>query len=299
MKHVLVVGDAIQDSYEEYQHTKFCPDDSSLPVNVLKTKQIFAGGAANVANNISSLTKDCEVTVHLLSSVTDDFLDRFSNKKIRYWANDNVMPIKTRISIDGKKVGRFDCGSSSLIKKSNIDFIFDRFIFDLIVISDYGLGAINDEVVSMLPKHKMLVDTKSTELSKYNGAFLLKLNNEEWKNVCSVDDVPERFFKYMVVTHGKNGAELTTRISASARKSITHKLQIKSYDVEEVDVCGCGDTFIAGMAASFLSNDDPFTAMQFGNAAAASVVTKKHIAVASLEETRDIILNGKYYETKQ
>lgn len=142
-------------------------------------------------------------------------------------------------------------------------------------------------------REKLLVDTKLTDLSVFgsNGrkTKLVKLNYDEWRAVTANDAMPERFFEAMVMTRGRSGAYLTIRKDLTDIKSVTHTLRVKGHDVETVDVCGCGDTFLAGLAASLLTSDDVFSALQFANAASATVVTKARTSIADLGLTLKLL----------
>lgn len=135
-------------------------------------------------------------------------------------------------------------------------------------------------------RDRLLVDTKIKDLSIFDGTLLAKLNHDEWIEAVLTEPAPERFFSMLVVTDGGAGAKLFLRSPIDDRRSVTHTLEVRGHRVNVVDVCGCGDTFLAGLCAMMLKNPDPFTAVQFANAAAATVVTKPRTAVAD----RDLAL---------
>lgn len=300
MRRVLVVGDVIADYYREFFYKKDCPDAPGIPAVELRHTEVRPGGAANVAVNIAAL---CPVNVQVdLIGLVDDILGRSIKFASQSRVNmDHSITVqeslrKERISIDGKLVARLDNAKPSpSLTAIIIDKIWDYLRQndpDLIVLSDYAAGFICAESIELLSRWagKLMVDTKLTDLSVFGGnVMLVKLNWAEWKNICLTDAIPERHCKYMVVTHGSNRAELTICKQIDDVRTVTHNLSVTSHDVSTVDVCGCGDTFLAGMAASFLSNDDPYTALQFANAAAATVVEKPKTSVADYSRTLELL----------
>lgn len=187
---------------------------------------------------------------------------------------------------------------------------FQIFSPDLIVVSDYAAGTISDAVLAALApfRDRLLVDTKRDDLSCFSSgsdrsissipeqrSLLVKLNQHELRNVLLRDPIPERHFKYFIVTCGSGGARMTVYRDAgtptqhlATMGSIRQDITIPARKVEEVDVCGCGDTFLAGFAAGLLRYNDPYEALGFANAAAATVVTKPRTSVASLDRTLEM-----------
>jgi bifunctional ADP-heptose synthase (sugar kinase/adenylyltransferase) len=162
---------------------------------------------------------------------------------------------------------------------------------DLVILSDYGAGTVSEDCLDLLltMKDRLMVDTKRTNLKRFDGTALIKLNDVEWLSVLRDDDEPERHFKCMVVTGGADDTLITMKMQQSGLSSITHTMRVPTHKTDVVDVCGCGDTAMAGLAASFLNSQDPFTAVQFANAAAATVITQKRTAIADLDQTLTLL----------
>ncbi len=297
MKRVLVIGDVIADVYRDCSFKKMCPDAPTVKAIVETSQDLRPGGAANVAVNIANLTSDVivyligEMSVELARKIKMLSRNRVSMEFCEF--TDDVLT-KQRISLNGEFIVRIDSQPTNSFTAECISHGLREFLScntpDLVVMSDYAGGAINEDTLDVLLglRERLLVDTKMTDLSVFGSdsrrTRLIKLNSDEWRNVVATEAVPERFFGSMVTTRGPYGADLTIHRDGG-NKSITHRLHVPGYDVEAVDVCGCGDTFLAGLAASLLENDDEFTAMQFANAAAATVVTEPRTAVADLRQT--------------
>lgn len=294
----MVVGDAIADIYRDCTFKKMCPDAPDVRAIVVRSSDMRPGGAANVALNLVALAPDARISlIAELDTEMGYALKRASRNRLdlEYCAGTDDMLTKERILLDGelilRKDNRPDVGTyaAEMIEHQIRQYLAENDP-DLVVVSDYAAGSLNEASWCMLlgVKDRLLVDTKRTDLRVFgyeSRTKLIKLNWDEHNAVLVSDYAPERYFQALIVTCGGNGAYMKVREDLSESKSVTHTLRVNGHAVSAVDVCGCGDTFMAGLAASLLKNDDYFSAMQFANAAAATVVTKARTSVADLGET--------------
>lgn len=309
MKRVLVIGDVIKDVYTDCVFRKMCPDAPTVPAALVDRTSFRPGGAANVALNIAQLAPG--VHVDLIGVVDVDLkrtIGAISEQMVAMdWAVLGSPLEKNRVSVDGELRLRLDDqGKLNPWYGSHIALNLRDYLGyvtpDLIVLSEYAGGTVDDQSLDLLLEHRsrLLVDTKRTDLSVFavggQSTLLCKLNHEEWMNVVKTDSTPEGHFKYLVVTEGRAGSVLrrmerllASQTGVTVARHITHTLRVSAVMAETVDVCGCGDTYLAGMVASLLDNADPYTAMQFGAAAAATVVTKPRVAVADRALTLQIL----------
>ena len=306
MRRVLVIGDIIADVYRECTFKKMCPDAPDIQAIVEHSRDLRPGGAANVAVNLAALAPD--VKIHLIGEIdveTARMVKQLSKNRIDmkecFFTDPGQMVVKERLMLDGRMLLRVD---NKIRTDAYVAEAIERHLRsylaehdpDLVVVSDYAGGAISSLTWNILlsMRGRLLVDTKLTDLSVFASGdqktLLIKLNHSEWETVIQTEAAPERFFENLIVTHGSEGSTLRMRTDVGNR-SMTHVLQTAAYDVSGrvVDVCGCGDTFLAGLAASLMRADDVFTAMQFANAASATVVTVPRTAVADLEQTRKLL----------
>ena len=289
-------GDAIADVYSEYAFKKMCPDHPDVPAHVLTKRELRPGGAANVAVNLAMLSPGTQVD---LIAVLDDDLARAVKVASQSRVNmDMCTPAggirKERVFLDGKLTARLDSASSYHPAAQNdlhiqLEMYLRRHKPDLVILSDYGAGCLTLDSLIRLPREVLMVDTKQQDLSEFDGCLAIKLNREELKQIMQTDPYPESHCKALVVTLGSDGAALHVSSPHPMKKNarITHTLSVPAIvpPGDVVDVCGCGDTFLAGMAASLLLNDDLYSAIQFGNAAAATVVTQPGTSVADRSKT--------------
>lgn len=309
MKRILVVGDAFEDIYTEASFKKMCPDAPSIKAVVTEKRISIPGGAANVAINLAELAPSAFVDLIAVMSFENARVTKYLSKnrvslENSYYCDPESGITKERLIVDGELAIRIDnkirfrqwcLDEIAANLKNYLMFHHPEFI----VISDYGSGVLQ-AILPLLQgsMERVLLDTKETELSQFSSGtkpLLIKLNADEWKNVLANDPSPERHFHYTVITRGGGGAELRMQHERSPDVSVTYNMQVPAIQVEAIDVCGCGDTFLAGLAASFLRNDDPYSAIQFANAAASTVVTQKRTAVADLKRTLE--LTGRENET--
>jgi len=286
---IAVVGDSIIDMYTHCTFKKMCPDAPHAMALIREKTQRFVGGAANVAMNVAAL--DPNVNVDLISFV-DGTLNEDVREKVNVFTCESWPVLKERFLVDNKIVLRVDEPSEGDFSKFKqvLEEYFKIYNPDLIILSDYADGiAKNSYDILFKYKDKLIIDTKESDLSIFDGCFLCKLNKKEYENALLNYHSPEQFFSALIVTDGENGSTLLVNKKFSHRRNVNYSLYCKAIKTEVVDVCGCGDTFIAGLAVSLLKNSDPYTAMQFANAAASTVVSKFGVSIADRDETLKII----------
>lgn len=295
MKRVLVVGDIIKDVFVDCSFRKKDPS-TGVQALVERDRHVRPGGAANVAVNLCALSPDARVTLigcidyELARQVKFSSQSRLDLSRVHL--TESGCLTKTRYLRDNVTLVRID--NSDRVDSSatrEISLRLDEYLKeglpDLILLSDYGHESVDPVSTEILLQHRdrLLIDTKRTDLERFEGSLLCKLNQLEWDSVRQHEAVPEKFFKYLVVTLGPNGALLHIRFRLDERLYQTDTAHFQSHRVEGVvDVCGCGDTFLAGFASSYLRHGDPYTAVKFANAAAATVVTQRGTAIADLNE---------------
>jgi bifunctional ADP-heptose synthase (sugar kinase/adenylyltransferase) len=265
-KRVLVIGDTMIDHYVFGEVRRLNPEAKhTVILNHLEEKRML-GGAANVAANLASVG-DCKVDY--LGVISDEILDRFHQLKI-------ATTDKLRQPIIEKK--RFICGTSYLLRVDEgeryfVDqeelskFLLDKsttITWDLIVISDYQKGTISKALTTtacLIAKKQnchVIMDTKNQENFDFyefhaNQRLILKSNQFEPLGV-----MPGGRGGFLAVfrTRGENGCDLWCEADPFNPKnvSVSKKTEVK-------DVVGAGDSFLVGMACSYLINGLDFEAM--------------------------------------
>ena len=238
--NILLIGDDCIDVYQYGTVDRISPE-APVPVFTLSYEERKPGMAHNVMKNLEAL--GCNVTYLATkeSSTKTRLIDIRSKQQI------------VRIDLDAKPIPiEFDTAIPP--------------IYDAIVISDYNKGSVTYELIEELRrefKGPIFVDTKKTDLSRFEGC-VIKINQSEYQKAVS-------FATDMIITQGAKGAIYQGNI-------------IMSPIVEVADVCGAGDTFLSALVYKYLETDSIDIAINFANRA--SAVTVQHIGVyaPTLEE---------------
>jgi D-beta-D-heptose 7-phosphate kinase/D-beta-D-heptose 1-phosphate adenosyltransferase len=141
--------------------------------------------------------------------------------------------------------------------------------YDAVVISDYNKGFLTYEHIERIIENSIpvFIDTKKTDIERFQGAWV-KVNELEYsrlKSECSG----------LIVTLGDRGAKVPH-----------HDIYCSTKSVEVMDVCGCGDTFMAALVAQYLFTKDIEKSIIFANVAAGITVQHRGNYAPSYDEIR-------------
>ena len=155
---VLVIGDAMLDTYVEGTAARLCAE-GPVPVVSKTTERRIPGGAANTAANLRSLGAG----VDFLSITGQDMAGAMLRSILRDAGIDDRWMVedassatlhKLRVLADGQYVVRLDEGAPSFSNESqerllaHLEETFAR--CDLVVISDYCYGTLSDALIEHL-----------------------------------------------------------------------------------------------------------------------------------------------------
>lgn len=238
---VLLIGDSCVDEYFIGTCDRLSPE-APVPVIKIVDNYTAAGMAGNVRDNLEKLGVDVDfVTTDVIITKTR-YIDQRSRQHL--------------LRVDKEsKVPRWDGITPLPLSK-----------YDCVVISDYNKGFLEYEDIERLIKEfngPVFIDTKKTDLAKFNGAFV-KINELEYRSKTSVNS-------NLIVTLGSRGAMYRDKI-----------FQTIAADV--VDVCGCGDTFLSALSYQYLMTEKIEDAIIFANKAASLTVQREGNYAPSLEE---------------
>jgi bifunctional ADP-heptose synthase (sugar kinase/adenylyltransferase) len=278
---VLVIGDAMVDVYDYGTVNRMSPEDPTIPVVDVDKTEKKLGGCMNVAANIKSLSAGmANVTVACLASKSTQQM--LKDRDISFWGAEPLTElIKYRVYTN-KQLIRVDN------KKAFEEFDISRFVqelrylnlnaFDAIVVSDYCKGTISSEVIERL-KHTtcpIFIDTKSPVLSDwetFSDRAIFKLNHGEWMKA----QLPSKALA-MIVTCGDKGAKIMHGSHVICEVPVQH--------VDNPDVVGAGDVFLAGLALSYKYSTDIVQAVNFANKAANVSVRKRGTCTVDFGELK-------------
>ncbi len=298
---VLVAGDVMLDRYWTGPTSRISPE-APVPVVRIRTDEVRAGGAANVALNIASLG----ASVQLMGVVGRDEAATQLGEAVRargvqpdfLVAPDQPTITKLRVLSRNQQLIRLDFEESlSAADAFDQGAWQDRYGKALagarvVILSDYGKGTLSG-VSAMVQRARadgryVLIDPKGTDWKPYRGATLLTPNLSEFEAVVgSCRDEAE-----LVAKAEKLRADLSLEallITRSERGMTLIQpgvppLHLPSAALEVFDVTGAGDTVIAVLGAALAAGRSLAAACRLANLAAGIVVTKIGTASVTREE---------------
>ncbi|WP_024851732.1 bifunctional D-glycero-beta-D-manno-heptose-7-phosphate kinase/D-glycero-beta-D-manno-heptose 1-phosphate adenylyltransferase HldE [Hydrogenovibrio kuenenii] len=284
---ILVVGDVMLDQYWSGSARRISPE-APVPVVKVNTDEVRAGGAANVAMNIAALGAE----VSLIGTIGND---PFGEQLTEVVANAGVRPVwvstdsgticKLRVLSHHQQLIRMDFENA--IPEQTAQMVADKVAtevsnFDVLVISDYAKGTLQfvEKIITHAKQANIpvLIDPKGLDFSRYQGATLIKPNQQEFEQIvgeCSdtadlitkaEDLIKTLSLDALLVTRSENGMALVEKGDKP--------YLLKSQAQEVFDVTGAGDTVMATLATAFASGLGLKKAMQLANEAASIVVRK-------------------------
>jgi D-beta-D-heptose 7-phosphate kinase / D-beta-D-heptose 1-phosphate adenosyltransferase len=291
-QHALVIGDVMLDRYLIGEVSRISPE-APVPVVLLKQQNERAGGAANVAANLSLLG----IETHILGCIGEDLegkslVQLMQASKIQTQAiitsSHRPTIAKTRILGGHQQMMRLDQENSGVFNPEETNQILSAFqqavanAPAIVVLSDYAKGLLSPTICQTIIQAcqqaniPVLVDPKGVDYSKYQGATALTPNKKETAEAChtNVNDAAliekaqqlktSLGLEFLAVTRSEEGITL---LDAS-----THHLQAAAQQV--FDVSGAGDTVIATLAAGLMHRLTPLDSLELANTAAGVVVGK-------------------------
>lgn len=304
---VLVVGDAILDSYVHGAAVGVCRE-SPVPAVDVGAVSDQCGGAANVASNVRALG----ATPVLLATVGSD--DAGARLAAALGAADVpadeliVVPdrptvIKTRVLAGEHMLLRMDDGGRTSPPSSVITALADRVHTlgvdcDAVIVTDHGNGMFGpvllDALADVAARRVVVVDSVAPAVFRGIGAAAVKPNYREAigvldippvagaARVAQLHDHSEKLFDatgagIVAVTLDRDGAvvlepgrpSVRTYSQAGARTTV-----------------GAGDTFTAALALALATGTDAGPAAEFASAAAGTAVLGTGTSVCVADELR-------------
>ncbi len=303
-QHILVVGDIMLDRYLIGNVGRISPE-APVPVVHLTEQNERAGGAANVAANLSLLG----IKTHIIGCIGHDAEGETLQKSIATMGINThaIMQsthrptiAKTRVLGGHQQMLRLDQESPiafndeekiQLLKTIQAELALNP---GIVILSDYAKGLLSEDICQEVIKAcknlnvPVLVDPKGRDYTKYQEATALTPNKKETAEACktglddkalidkAADLKAQLRLDFLAVTRGEEGITLidtkTQHIAATAQQVF--------------DVSGAGDTVIATLSAGLLHQLSPLDSLQLANLAAGVVVGK----VGTVPITREALL---------
>lgn len=299
-KKILVIGDIILDRFI-YGHAERLSPEAPIPVVRALSEKFSAGGAANVAKNLTALG----VEAILAGVVGRDYWGKFARKlfsksgiktDLIKQVSDRPTTIKTRVIAQKQQVVRLDTESNSPINPNlfiqDIGSIIKN--ADGIIIADYGKGMMTKKLIvesiryALKMKKIITVDPQVEHFFLYKNVTSLTPNHNEASRATGMPAETDaevkktgRFIlkklktKSLLITRGEKGMTVF-------EKNKTKNIPTQAREV--FDVTGAGDTVIAIFTLCLACGFSLEEAAAVANKAAGIVVGKFGTATLTPEE---------------
>jgi bifunctional ADP-heptose synthase (sugar kinase/adenylyltransferase) len=243
MNKVLVIGESCTDIFIYGTSERKSPEGKG-PVFIPTYEKYGVGMAANTTNNLSAMGID-----------VDMFSDNGNIIKTRY-VNEDTNELYLRVD------------ENDLVNRININNLPDLTQYSAIIISDYCKGFLTEEDINTIASmHDLVIaDTKKKLGDWCTNLKFIKVNRTEWEVSKDVIRDNEWLFDKIICTLDKTG---------TAYKHTTYPV----IPIENADVSGAGDTFVAGFTAKYLDSNDVGESIKWGNYCAGEVVKEKGVSV--------------------
>ena len=240
---VLVIGESCTDIFIYGTSERKSPEGKG-PVFLPHNETYGVGMAANVTNNLGAMSVD---------------VDMFSD-------NGNI--IKTRYVDTDTNELYLRVDENDYVERININDLPDLNQYSAIIISDYCKGFLTEEDIDTIASmHDLVIaDTKKKLGDWCKNLKFIKINRLEWQVSRDVIRDNEWLFDKIICTLDKKG---------TTYKHTTYPV----IPIENADVSGAGDTFVAGFVARYLDSEDIGVSIDWGNYCAGEVVKEKGVSV--------------------
>ncbi|MFN8589868.1 MAG: D-glycero-beta-D-manno-heptose 1-phosphate adenylyltransferase [Thermomicrobiales bacterium] len=314
----LVIGEAMLDTWLEGEAIRLCKE-APVPVVRQTASDRCPGGAANTAANLAALGAE----VLFVSLVGRDAAGNHLRQALRdagvddAWlvADDRISTLhKLRVIADGQYVVRFDdgdiAGASERSRVLLLRRIAEAYVHcDVVVISDYCHGLIDEEVIAKLRELRaatpnvLAIDAK--QIARFHGTrpTLVTPNLAEARlavDPAGTEGIPldptgarqiSRRLRDMLdaehiaVTMAEDGVLLTGPDGEQEH--------VPCHPVQRASDVGAGDTFTAATALALSAGAPVAQAVRIGIDAASIVITRGRTSlVTSQELLRRVSLDG-------
>jgi D-beta-D-heptose 7-phosphate kinase/D-beta-D-heptose 1-phosphate adenosyltransferase len=318
-KRVLVLGDAMLDSYVVGTSTRLC-QEAPVPVIAVRERLDCPGGAANTAVNLAAL--GCQV--ELLSVVgADQDGDRLGTLLRQLGVATRLLTVsdtrrtlsKQRIVNGDQLLARIDQGDTGPIPRhverrllTQLDEAFVR--ADAVVISDYAYGVLTPGLIGRLrtlqQRFQHLIAVDARDLTRYRpvGVTVVKPNfDEALRLVGRRSETPPAARVALAPMLGEAILELTgARIAALTLDADGAVVVERGQDpvrtcatpVTQSNTAGAGDTHLSALTLALASGATTSDAAMIAACASRVVVRQAGTTVCAARELRQEIMTSSW-----
>lgn len=297
---VAVIGDIMLDHYIHGSVRRISPE-APVPVVLVGGERHSAGGAANVAANAAALG----ASVSLTGLVGADPAAIHLRAALAAWPSVAFAPVasaerptivKTRLLGGHQQIARMDReaeGPCGLEDAGRLEAAAREAMTacDVAVLSDYGKGALGDNVLraalaaARAAGIPVIVDPKRLNFSDYASATILTPNRGELEAATGLPAVSdadaERAARRAMEASGAMILLTRSERGMSLFRPGLPPLHMPTRARDVFDVSGAGDTVVAALAVALASGAPIEAAMHMANCAAGIVVGRVGTAVCT------------------
>lgn len=298
-KRVLVLGDAMLDSYVVGTSTRLC-QEAPVPVVAVRAHRDCPGGAANTAVNLAAL--GCKV--ELASVIGADHDGELLRSLLRQAGVDTSLLVvsdarqtlsKQRIVNGDRLLARLDRGDTEAILDHDEQRLLERLgeafvAADAVVISDYGYGVMTAGMLSRLrllqERFRQVIAVDARDLAQYRaiGVTVVKPNFSEAIRLTGyqVDrargtraEIAASLGDAILALTGSRIAAITLDADGAVvveRGERPYRTHAEPADQERT--AGAGDTYLAGLTLALTSGATTPAAAEIAAHAAGAVVSR-------------------------
>lgn len=310
-RRVLVVGDVLLDQFIWGDVRRISPE-APVPVVDFQRESFMAGGAANVARNLTALGSQArlfgvvgadQAAEHLAEILGHDGVDCRGLAAV----GDRPTGLKTRVIAHQQHVVRIDRERRAPLTPPAAERLIDRIVkalpgVDAVVVGDYAKGVVSQDLLDRLKKECrtravwLSEDPKPSNGLDLSGLSLITPNRKEAFELAGREetghaenpladrpllDVARSLLErlkpaVLLITLGSQGMLLCQRDQKP--------YWIPTVAQEVFDVSGAGDTVIASFTLAVVAGASPIEAAIFSNHAAGVVVGKMGTATVTPDE---------------
>lgn len=302
---VLVVGDVMLDRYWFGGTDRISPE-APVPVVKVQQNEERAGGAANVAMNISHLNVETKIIALTGNDEAGQALekllsaDNIESDFIKVPSHPTIT--KLRILSRHQQLLRLDFEEDfkDLQSVELLESLRNNIAgYGALILSDYGKGTLNniEEMIAIAREAgvPILIDPKGTNFNRYRGATLLTPNLSEFEAVVGKCHSEQEIYdkglqliedfnlEALLVTRSEKGMTLLRRDQ--------EPFNLPTQAREVYDVTGAGDTVISVLATAIADGRDLEESCYLANIAAGIVVGKLGTSTVSPVELENAMRN--------
>lgn len=244
MINILVVGEICEDNFIYGECKRLSPEAPVPVMNPILTIQ-NPGMSGNVVENLKAL--DENLNIEHWYQTERVFKTRFVDKKTNH--------MFLRLDDGENLISPMTHSQERLMNIKN---------FDIVIVSDYNKGFLDEEWLKYLGKFSNLsiLDSKRKLTKDIVDSFtFVKLNEKEFYHNLDVQEC-----KNIITTLGEKGAKYQGVIYESPKPQ------------ETIDVSGAGDTFTASFILAYFKTRNIEESIIFANNKSSIVVSKRGVA---------------------